>query len=1094
MNEPTPAYINQHRYDAFISYRHIERDMAIAKAVHKQLETYRVPNYIKKATGKTRIGKVFRDRDELPLMADLGDGIHKALERSDWLIVICSPDLLKSKWCMAEINYFIALGRRDRILTVLAAGEPEESFPPQLRFTADSDGAMIEREPLAADVRADTLAASLKKVRGEKLRLLAPMLGVGYDDLRRRQRERLLKTVAIISAAATAFFAIFGSFALYQAATISKQNAEINERSNAILTRQSRDLAEKGETLLLQGDISGAALLAFEALPKDLQNPDRPLVAEASALLRSTALYANNSAYKPIAALGHGARAFVLSADGNMLLTYGTGIGAGNYLYNLETLELVASVAGPCTEMAVYDAGNFEYTLKRATKDGDITSTETFQEIYSITHPVFSKDGKRVYINAGLGVMFSCETGEALHTGMLENYHDALDFGIINPVVPRLLNQEQDENGHIIHSLVAFIELPDETPLYTLAFGAPALQTLYSPDGRLCLRQEEENLRLYNLHTGEIIAEIPWEKPDGYIPSYVPSKSFFSPDGKFYLWTQEERVKEEGSASYARWNTAYLLDFEKGEIAASFSTKDDGDIWDDAICFSPDSALLSLGGSDNALGVYNVNTGDIAGPVTVNKRALADVCFDPESRRIAASSTLSRAGGLYGMDVISQGFIYLWDAETLELIDCIDHFRQGVSRLALSPNGDRIVGLNGATCLVWEKRPASDHVEILSTIPYATAFPDHSGRIALWGYGSGHLFKENSITVYSDEGVELCRMEGAGLIKTLAVSSDGSLIAAGYLNTLWVWDAASGKLLWEGKTNESITRIAISANGTRVSTITESLNPAFAKGGYCLFDAQTGEMIAEKLADTGDASDFDSELTKYLYSQDDTAIAILNTETGDELFRINTVSARRYSDANTSTMRASLRPDGKALALCHPKLLTLALYDGDTGETLREHSLDNHTAETVCFSPDGRYLLVAFHGNQGGRMYDGNTFDLLYEIGQQDSNLAFKNPIFTYDSTRFYTRYSGLYDSASGDILLPFGNLSGGPVGTPCAMAADGSIFWMYRYGSDFVGMIERNGYTRYALPNLETLMQSKSTLARQRVLNKSERMLYGID
>ena len=46
---------------------------------------------------------------------------------------------------------------------------------------------------------------SLKKLKGEKLRLLAPVLGVSYDDLRERERQRRIKRILSMAAA----FAIF---------------------------------------------------------------------------------------------------------------------------------------------------------------------------------------------------------------------------------------------------------------------------------------------------------------------------------------------------------------------------------------------------------------------------------------------------------------------------------------------------------------------------------------------------------------------------------------------------------------------------------------------------------------------------------------------------------------------------------------------------------------------------------------------------------------------------------------------------------------------------------------------------------------------
>ncbi len=40
------------KYDAFISYRHLELDMEIAKKVHSGLETYHIPKAVQGKTGK----------------------------------------------------------------------------------------------------------------------------------------------------------------------------------------------------------------------------------------------------------------------------------------------------------------------------------------------------------------------------------------------------------------------------------------------------------------------------------------------------------------------------------------------------------------------------------------------------------------------------------------------------------------------------------------------------------------------------------------------------------------------------------------------------------------------------------------------------------------------------------------------------------------------------------------------------------------------------------------------------------------------------------------------------------------------------------
>jgi WD40 repeat protein len=213
---------NQYRYEAFISYRHQSPDADIAKTLHRQIEQFKIPGAIAKQVGKKRMGKVFRDQDELPTSGDLGSDIESALRDSKWLIVICSPDLPKSKWCMKEVDAFIAMGRRDRILTLLVRGEPDESFPQQIRFV-DIDGILTEREPLAADVRAPDLSGMKRKLNIEKLRILAPMLGVGFDDLRQRAREQRLQTLVAFSAAVVTLVTAFAIYAVTQNRIIAYQ-------------------------------------------------------------------------------------------------------------------------------------------------------------------------------------------------------------------------------------------------------------------------------------------------------------------------------------------------------------------------------------------------------------------------------------------------------------------------------------------------------------------------------------------------------------------------------------------------------------------------------------------------------------------------------------------------------------------------------------------------------------------------------------------------------------------------------------------------------------------------------------------------------
>ncbi|MBO5715406.1 MAG: TIR domain-containing protein [Clostridia bacterium] len=126
----------QYKYDAFISYRHTDLDKFVAEKIHSYLEGFKLPKNVKvsKDVNKTGIKRVFRDKEELTITNNLEDPIVQALKESEYLIVICSPRTKESVWCRTEIEKFIEFHGRNRILTVLIEGEPQDSFPEELLY------------------------------------------------------------------------------------------------------------------------------------------------------------------------------------------------------------------------------------------------------------------------------------------------------------------------------------------------------------------------------------------------------------------------------------------------------------------------------------------------------------------------------------------------------------------------------------------------------------------------------------------------------------------------------------------------------------------------------------------------------------------------------------------------------------------------------------------------------------------------------------------------------------------------------------------------------------------------------------------------
>lgn len=232
-----PKSDDQHRYAAFISYRHVEPDRKWARWLHGALETYRVPKQLvgDRATA-SRVGRVFRDEEELPASADLNAEIESALEQSRFLIVVCSRRTPESEWVNKEVLRFRELGRDQRILALLVDGEPHEAFPRALceirRTITDAHGRTVEEleeiEPLAADVRRfPTRRESPRHLkRMARLRILACILGCRFDDLRKRDHERRVRRLLQYGVLMTVLFAtmlILSVVAFYEKGEADRQ-------------------------------------------------------------------------------------------------------------------------------------------------------------------------------------------------------------------------------------------------------------------------------------------------------------------------------------------------------------------------------------------------------------------------------------------------------------------------------------------------------------------------------------------------------------------------------------------------------------------------------------------------------------------------------------------------------------------------------------------------------------------------------------------------------------------------------------------------------------------------------------------------------
>ena len=484
----------KYKYDAFISYRHIEPDLTIAKILHEMIEKFNIPKHLRTVSNDENsindkhIFRVFRDREELSTK-DLSTMIEEAIANSKNLIVICSKRTSLSPWCRKEVQLFKKIHGVNNIIPVLIEGEPDEAFIDELKNLKvtfiNSENVEEEKniELLAADIRSDEVKSPSFKgyeileyskdpklneltkksldilKKSEIYRIVASMLNVNYGDLKLRHQERYLKRIIYTSIAASIAMLIFviSITTLYLKSVASERKA--NEQSSLMTLNMANEAN-------LQGDRILGVLIAQEAMKNVSPKMEKynKLKAQYENVLNNSLItlpFSNQF----ILATESETEAFGISSDSKWLISSGSFNNA--IIWNLE--------------------------------NGEIQKTLTFEA--PVVSIALSPDSKKSYVGTANNKIFEVN---------MENYEIKNIFGDAN--LPAVAMRVSKNNKYLIalrnFLILDIFDIQSQKKLYSFTFPIDNMITGFTENpqtNNFFILRKDNSITEYDINTGEAL-------------------------------------------------------------------------------------------------------------------------------------------------------------------------------------------------------------------------------------------------------------------------------------------------------------------------------------------------------------------------------------------------------------------------------------------------------------------------------------------------------------------------------------------------------------------------------------------------------------
>ena len=835
----------KYKYDAFISYRHVEPDLTIAEILHDMIEKFNIPKHLRTVSNDgsliddKHVFRVFRDREELSTK-DLSTMIEEAIANSENLIVICSKRTSLSPWCRKEVQLFKKIHGANNIIPILIEGEPDESFIDELKNLKatfiNSENVEEEKniELLAADIRPDEVKSPsfkgyeiLQNSKDPKLneltkksldilkkseiyRIVASMLNVNYGDLKLRHQERYLKRIIYTSVAASIAMLIFvvSVTTLYLKSVVSERKA--NEQSSLMTLNMANEANLQGNRML-------GVLIAQEAMKNVSPKMEKYNKLEAQ--------YEN-----------------ILN---NSLITL-----PFSNQFILPTESETASFGISSDSKWLISSGSFNNAIIWDLDNGGIKKTLTFESpVISIA---LSPNSKKSYIGTANNKIFEVN---------MENYEINNVFG--NSTLPAVAMRISKNNKYLFALRNALIldvfDIQNQKKLYSFTFPIDNMITGFTENpqtNNFFILRKDNSITEYDINTGEALIV--------HASTTNPEKNFF----------RKMTITDNGTLFYSdiQENTESFImkNLQSGQINRASNIRN----FSSNIVVNKDATLLYVSSLNNFITRFDLSNLKPDEEINVPQRAtyldtkrtqynesIETFALSPDENTLAVVLKNMTVGAFSGIKNMTTNY-----SSEFILNEKSTH-KASVDIIKFTPNSKKIItSANDYTIRVMDTESTMGKSQLLNGKIVASSRDKNSILIL-----SGHKISKYNFDTNKEEFIATLDSKFLKVFQQFAITNDVSLVALSDSTngaSASVFDVKQDKKLYTTKSHTVKAGILPFISGLQFSNDGNFLFTLGPDNQLFIHDAKTGEFLFS-LEDQENG-----EATSFIMSNDDNFVAI----------------------------------------------------------------------------------------------------------------------------------------------------------------------------------------------------------------------------